>query len=138
MSFESEAWLSYAMTSKRLKGGKKEIEKLVGIGALKIRFEGTPKGTAIRYAASDVERIAAEASSGARARSNSKAELRKQAIEWKAAQLRFETERKMRLESDRLSRIVNRSNRENERLTELLLETERQRIIQAAKAASAK
>jgi hypothetical protein len=110
-------------------------QNFVEIGALKIRFEGTPKGMAIRYAASDIGRIVAEAKSGDRAKSNARAELKTQIAEFEAAKRRFESERKMRVESDRLSRIVHREHLENERLEQERLEAERQRILEAAQTA---
>ena len=123
----SGEWLSYAAARKRLGISKDRVENLVMIGVLKIRFEGTPKGVALRYSSSDVERI--------KAGRWTKEELQKEAEKLRLEQMELALYRQVRLEKERRERLARRERIAIEREEAARLEAERQRIMDAVRAA---
>jgi hypothetical protein len=114
-------WISYAETRNRLNLPKREVETLLRSGALKIRFEGTAKGVAIRYSASDVERIAST--------NQARKQLLDEAKKLKADQELWGAQRDARLWIERALRDYRRVRIEQEQQEASYLERERQRIL---------
>jgi hypothetical protein len=121
--------VSYAAARKRLGVGKESVEVLVRCGVLTIRFEGTPKGIALRYSVSDMQRIAAE--------HGTREQLRKELTRLRSELVQWEADRQMRLATERPERYERRLRLERERLEADRLEAARQRIVDAVRAAKA-
>jgi hypothetical protein len=110
-----------------LAAGKRVIENLVQSGALRIRFEALPEGLALRYAAADLKRIAAEP--------QIRQQLRTDAARLRSDRRRWEAERQLRLARERVERAARQERLEAERTEAERIEAERQRIYAAALAA---
>jgi hypothetical protein len=128
----TEDWVSFAIARKRLKADKRQIEHLVSSGVLRTCFIGSRKGVALRYPASDIQRIE-QALGGSKERRAEIERLRAEATRLKMDRAEWEVKRESRLHLHRL----NREARSEEQQELERLKAEFQRITKEAEKAKA-